>query len=183
MDLELSAHDFRIVVSNHSPFEGDGPACDAAYRLDASESSSQFQPTTQHAVNVVDSVGHSRSCMLITGGGPTTVHDHSALVHGQALIIAVGPRVCALRVPSLELDWNVEVDSATCFGIYYSAKHDCYVSHGELAIARVTLDGKVVWSTGGKDIFSEGFTLHDDVAEVIDFNRERYRIDLATGRG
>jgi hypothetical protein len=34
---------------------------------------------------------------------------------------------------------------------------------------------------GGKDIFSEGFTLHDDHVEVVDFNQEKYRIDLSTG--
>jgi hypothetical protein len=44
------------------------------------------------------------------------------------------------------------------------------------------LDGRVVWSASGKDIFSEGFALHDDHAEVVDFNHETYRIDLATGR-
>ena len=60
-------------------------------------------------------------------------------------------------------------------------QHDCYVSHGELTIARVTLDGKVVWSAGRRDVFSEGFTLYDDFAQVVDFNHERYRVDLTTG--
>ncbi len=55
------------------------------------------------------------------------------------------------------------------------------VSHGELAIARVALDGTVVWSAGGKDIFSEGFVLHKDFAEAVHFNHETYRVDLTTG--
>ena len=36
-------------------------------------------------------------------------------------------------------------------------------------------------SAGGKDIFSESFALYDDHAEVVDFNQEKYRIDLVTG--
>ena len=179
MVLELSAHGFRILVSNHSPFAkvASLPACDATYMLD----SPGFQASTRHAVKVVDSAGNSRSCMLIAGGGASGVHDRSALLHHGRLIVAVGSRACSLNLPSLDLDWNVEVDDATCFGIYYSAKHDCYVSHGELTIARVALDGNVVWLAGGKDVFSEGFTLYDDFAEVVDFNHERYRVDLRTG--
>ncbi len=89
--------------------------------------------------------------------------------------------MCALTLPSLDLAWSVAVDDATCFGVYHSLKHDCYVSHGELSVARVSLDGAVVWSAGGKDIFSEGFVLHDDYAEAVDFNREKYRINLVSG--
>lgn len=179
MEMKLSAQGSRIIVSNHSPYSEvvSLPACEATYLLD----SPGFQPSTRHAVEIVDSAGHSRSCLLVTSGGATGVHERSALVHDGRLIVAVGPRACSLRLPSLDLEWNVEVDAASCFGIYYSAKHDCFVSHGELAIVRVALDGTVVWSAGGKDIFSEGFVLHDDFAEVVDFNHETYRVDLATG--
>jgi hypothetical protein len=120
--------------------------------------------------------------MLTASGGASTVHAHSALVHDGSVIVAVGSHVCALRLPGLDLGWSVVVDQATCFGVYYSAKHDCYISHGEIEVSRVALDGRIVWSANGKDIFSEGFALHDDYAEVVDFNHETYRIDLATGR-
>jgi hypothetical protein len=46
----------------------------------------------------------------------------------------------------------------------------------------VNLSGQIVWSTSGKDIFSEGFRIVDDHVEAIDFNHEVYRIDIATGR-
>lgn len=179
MELKLFAHGYRITVSNHSPYADVAslPPCDAEHLLDWPG----FQPSTRHAVTTVDPAGHSRSCMLIASGGATGVHDRSAFVHDGRLIVAVGPRACSLRLPGLDLEWNARVDDATCFGIYYSAKHDCFVSHGELSIARVALDGTVVWSAGGKDIFSEGFSLHDDCAEVVDFNHETYRVDLTTG--
>jgi hypothetical protein len=182
--LTLSADGLQIVVSNHSPYEpaaaGSDAHADVTYDLD--DVPGRFEPSSRHSVETVDAKGHCRSCMLTASGGASGVHDRSALVHDATVIVAVGPHLCALRLPALELDWSVEVDAATCFGVCYSAKHDCYVSHGELEIARVALDGKIVWSAGGKDIFSEGFALHDDHVEVVDFNHETYRIALSTGK-
>lgn len=179
MEFELAAVGLRILVSNHSPYEpmtaGSHAKHAVTYKLDASP------PSSRHSVEVLDPAGNSRTCMLTAGGGASCVHERSALVHDRNVIIAVGPYLCALGLPRLDLDWTVEVDGATCFGVWYSAKHDCYVSHGELEVTRVTLDGKIVWSAGGKDIFSEGFALYDDYAEVVDFNHETYRIDLSSG--
>jgi hypothetical protein len=90
--------------------------------------------------------------------------------------------LCSLSLPNLDLKWSIKVDSATCFGVYYSSKHDCLLSHGECEVARVSLRGEIVWSAGGKDIFSEGFQIVGDCVEAIDFNHEVYRIDIATGR-
>jgi hypothetical protein len=65
--------------------------------------------------------------------------------------------------------------------VYLSLKHSCYISHGELEIARVSYGGEVVWSASGNDIFTNGFSLHDDHIEVADFNDEKYRIEIETG--
>ena len=47
--------------------------------------------------------------------------------------------------------WCVSpADSATCFGVYYSAKHQCLISHGELEIARLKLSGEVAWSSAAR---------------------------------
>lgn len=59
------------------------------------------------------------------------------------------------------------VDAATCFGVYYLPEHACLISHGELEIARLSLSGEIVWSAGGKDIFSEGFRLSREYVEAI----------------
>jgi hypothetical protein len=181
VELKLSSQGLSIVVSNHSRFEPrESDVSNAVtYELDPA---SGPRATSRHSVEVGDPSGKSRWCMLTASGGATGVHEHSALVHAGSVIIAVGAHLCALRLPTLDLEWSIVVDTATCFGVYYSAKYDCYVSHGEIAVARVALDGRVVWSASGKDIFSEGFALHDDHAEVIDFNHETYRINLATGR-
>ena len=66
--------------------------------------------------------------------------------------------------------------------MYHLPEHDCLISHGELEIARVSLDGDIVWSESGKDIFSEGFRLVGDFVEAVDFNHKVYRFNIATGR-
>jgi hypothetical protein len=90
--------------------------------------------------------------------------------------------LCSLALPTLDLTWATEVDWATCFGVYFCAEFDCLVSHGELAIAGVSLRGEVLWSESGRDIFSEGFRIVDDEAEAIDFYGAVYRFDIASGK-
>ena len=82
----------------------------------------------------------------------------------------------------MQLLWAKQVDTATCFGVYYLPEPGCLISHGELEIARVSLDGDIVWSESGKDIFSEGFRLAGEIVEAVDFNHEVYRFNIATGR-
>ncbi len=122
-----------------------------------------------------------QSCILLAGGGASGLHQHSAVCTGDASFVAVGDTLCSLELPSLDLLWHRRVDAATCFGVYHSTKYGCLISHGELEIARVSLSGEVVWSVGGADIFSEGFQLHTDSIEAVDFNRKVYRIDIETG--
>jgi len=90
--------------------------------------------------------------------------------------------MCSLHLPTLDLEWHTQTDWATCFGVYHSLKHKCFISYGELEIARVSYSGEIIWQASGKDIFTNGFVLHDDYIETIDFNDEQYRIDVETGR-
>ncbi len=109
------------------------------------------------------------------------VHEHSLVIVGIISFVAVGDTLCALALPSFDLLWHRQVDDATCFGVHFSAKHDCLISHGELEIARVSLSGEVGWRSGGADIFTEGFRLYSDHVEVVDFYQSVYQMDIASG--
>ncbi|RYD24454.1 MAG: hypothetical protein EOP88_00160 [Verrucomicrobiaceae bacterium] len=113
-----------------------------------------------------------------TGGG----HDDSLLRLGAVIYFVVGRHVCRFSLGMDRLDWTLATDEYACFGIHHCQVHDCLISHGELAICRFSPDGEILWSAGGADIFSEGFALHDDFIEAVDFNGRRYRFDHATGR-
>ena len=148
---------------------------------DFTDASSSYRPSSQHGLLLREEGIVAQSCILIADGGASAVHEHSVVIVGSTCFVAVGDTLCSLALPSLELRWHRPVDDATCFGVYFSAKHDCLISHGEMEIARVSFAGEVIWSQGGEDIFSEGFKLYSDYIETVDFNRTVYRMDIATG--
>jgi len=123
------------------------------------------------------------SCILLASGGGTTIHAHSAVVRDDVCIIAIGNTIAALQLPQLDLTWHRIVDTATCFGVYFSQKHQCLIIHGECEIVRLTTTGTTVWQYSGRDIFTGRFHLHDDIIEVADFNDDPYLIDIDTGYG
>jgi hypothetical protein len=142
----------------------------------------EYRPVSKYGLVCRDLEGGTHSCVLLAGGGASRVNEHSAVVVNRSCFVGVGDMLCSLLVPSLDLKWATKVDSATCFGVYYSPQHECLLSHGELEVARMSLSGEIVWSASGKDIFSEGFQIVGDHVEAIDFNHEVYRLDIATGR-
>lgn len=141
-----------------------------------------YHATSIHRVRVLKAGEDVSSCILAATGGATGIHEHSALTRNDECLVAVGPFFCSLRLPGLELIWSLQVDQITCFGVYHSERHHCYIVHGELDISRVSYDGKRVWSAGGKDIFTGEFTVLDDHSRVVDFNGETYDVALSTGR-
>jgi hypothetical protein len=141
-----------------------------------------YRPASQYGLFCKQLGETTRSCILLPGGGFSRVHERSAVVVDNSCYIGVGNMLCSLALPTLELRWATNVDDATCFGVYHCPEYDCLLTHGELQIARVRLNGEIVWSAGGKDIFSEGFRILRDHIEAIDFNHEIYRIDIKTGR-
>ena len=79
-------------------------------------------------------------------------------------------------------DWTLKTDEATCFGVYYDRDHDALISHGELSICRFSREGGIIWSAGGADIFSEGFSMLPEHIEAIDFDHRVYHFDYLTGQ-
>jgi hypothetical protein len=116
------------------------------------------------------------------GGGGSGVHAHSAVILGDRIFLAVGDSLVCYDLRERETVWTTRVDSALCFGIYYEPVRHALISHGELEIARIGLDGRVLWQSGGADVFSGGFRLDDDAIVAIDFEQATYRFDYETGK-
>lgn len=126
---------------------------------------------------------NGRSVLVIgAAGGCSAVHEHSAVVIDDKLCLAVGDRVACLSLElPFQLVWSTQVDTATCFGVYWDSDRAALISHGELEIARLSLHGDPIWQVSGADLFSEGFRLLPDHIEAVDFGRTIYRFDYATG--
>jgi hypothetical protein len=114
-------------------------------------------------------------------GGWTVVHPHSAVYLDGQIFLAISDSVVCFRPKPFEFRWQLQVDTATCFGLHYQAEQGALISNGELEIARLSQDGRVLWSAWGADIFSEGLRLLADYIQVVDFNGRVYHFDYATG--
>ena len=137
--------------------------------------------SSRHGLLVRDKLGNSHDCILIAGGGASGVHKNSLVIVDDRCFVGVGDHVVALSLPNLVKLWAKKLDPATCFGVHYMKNRDCLIVHGELEISRVSMDGIIYWSSSGKDIFSEGIELFEDHVEVVDFNMEKYSIDIESG--
>lgn len=150
-------------------------------------------PTSAYGIRY-GAVKAKHSCLIVASGGPTAVGKKSALLHDDLCIVVIGPFMATLVLPELDLKWCSKVDWCSCIGVYHAPRYQSYVSHGECDITRVSYWGEIIWSSGGKDIFtgdvrrinakdtdSQGFTLYEDHVIAEDFNGERYWIDLETG--
>ena len=136
-----------------------------------------YRPSSVHGVIVDD-----RPTLVIgDAGGASGVHAHSLLILDSRAFVAVGAHVVCFTIGSLRHDWALKTDEATCFGVYYDRDHDALISHGELTITRFSRDGEIIWSEGGADIFSEGFSLQPEHIVAIDFDHSVYQFDYLTG--
>jgi hypothetical protein len=140
-----------------------------------------YRPSSRHGLVLRQGGVVRQSCILLAAGGASGVHEHSIAIVGETCFVAVGDTIYSLALPSFDLLWHRQVDHATCLGVYFSANHHCLISHGELEIARVSLSGEVVWSSGGADIFSEGIKVFPDYVEAVDFNQHICRLRITDG--
>ncbi|NPU12795.1 hypothetical protein HL666_18650 [Bradyrhizobium sp. 83002] len=145
------------------------------------ESEIHLDASKPHSIHGV-SIDEKWSVVFGAGGGPTTVHQHSAVEFDGRLFLAVGNQVVCLDMQTARMEWSLEVDWASCFGLYWDNRHHALISHGELQISRLSLKGEKIWATDGRDIFTEGFRCLPMAIEVIDFNHEVYLLDYLTGR-
>jgi len=138
----------------------------------------RWRVVSKHGVRLEGTEG-SASAMLLAGGGGSTVHPRSALILGDALVVAVGHQLACIGLPRLELRWSRRADSATVFGVWrWNQK---IIVHGEFEVSSWRSDGERDWSVSGADIFSEGFALENETAWAKDFEGREYRWQLATG--
>lgn len=128
------------------------------------------------------SLNGERIVIVGAGAGATDVHAHSAVVIDDALLLAIGNHVACISLLSPYcLRWSLQVDLATCFGIYWQRQRRALIAHGELAISRFSTDGRLIWQASGADIFTEGFDVLPDHIRAVDFDHSVYRFDYDTG--
>ena len=134
-----------------------------------------------HGLLTGDMESPDKSVVMLGIGGATGVHIHSLVCTKNSCFIAVGDSVYSIAIPSLELNWCVKVDFATCFGVYLLSEKNCLISWGEVDIKRLCLNGDIAWSYSGADIFTENLEISEDFIEITDFNNQKYVINIESG--
>ena len=114
-------------------------------------------------------------------GGATGVHARTAIYLDHGLYFAICGRVLRLRLSPIEKDWELPVDPATCFGIHLHMPTNTLFSHGELQVTRFTPQGSILWQSSGRDIFTKGFSIEDDVVRVVDFKGYEHKFRVTDG--
>lgn len=120
------------------------------------------------------------SAIICEIGGATIIHDKSALVADDSLLICCCDKVYSLSIPKLEIKWKKRFDPATCFAIY-PFKED-FIIHGELQVTRIDMNGHEKWNFGARDILvtpdgQESFKLIDDKIKLRDWGGYEYILD------
>jgi len=137
----------------------------------------EFHMTCAHGL-----ISPITSIILLGNGGTTGIHNNSLAYKNDLCFIAVSDSVFAMTIPKLEVKWFKKVDLAACFGIYYLPEKNCLISWGEVNIVKLALNGTIIWSCSGADIFTGNFKIFNHYIEVIDFNNQKYMIDLDSGK-
>ncbi len=120
---------------------------------------------------------------VVASGGATGVYSSSCVVVQDRCFVAVGYHVVCLQLPELAVLWHVQGDMASCFGLYLAPGGTHLIVHGECSISKFTFQGRSVWEFSGRDVFSGPFSIAGDSIEAVDFQDDRYCIDVHTGAG
>lgn len=175
MKLQSDIGDIEIVDELGFSFGSTDTPRSYPFERDLSE---EAEPLWIHGV-IVDG---SPVAVFGSDGGGTRVHEHSAILVGRKLYLAIGNKIVCMDLTPFHFHWSVQVDTATCFGVYYEPHHAALLSHGEVEIARISEAGEIAWNASGADIFTNGFELRPECIEVIDCNDKVYRFEYESGR-
>ncbi|OXB07870.1 hypothetical protein [Flavobacterium pectinovorum] len=141
----------------------------------------EFCPTSKHAITVNKFGSEISNAIICEVGGGTGIYENAFIIDNDKIWIRICNKIYCLEIPSLDLIWNKEFDTFTNLSIYQH-ENDILI-HGELEIFRITKEGNIVWSFGGRDIWVniEGipeFTIEESTIRLFDFESNEYVIDF-----
>ncbi|MCP2029481.1 outer membrane protein assembly factor BamB [Flavobacterium sp. HSC-32F16] len=148
---------------------------------DEKHSEDRFDFTIKHAIIIKENETEISSALICEFGGATGISDNSFFIEDYKIWILVCNKIYCLEIPSLNLIWQKELDSFTNFRMY-KLEND-FIIHGELEIFRITKEGDVIWSFGGRDIWinAQGkneFVIENNTIRLFDFESNEYVLDF-----
>ncbi|MET0944335.1 MAG: hypothetical protein ABWY22_02900, partial [Flavobacterium sp.] len=138
------------------------------------------QSTNKYAIIIKESETVISNA-IIYESGVSGIYNDSFILEDDKIWILIYNKVYCLEIPSLELAWQKELDFHANFSIH-KLKND-FIIHGESQIFRISKEGDVIWSFGGKDIWFnvEGLpevTIENNTIRLFDFESNEYVLDF-----
>lgn len=148
--------------------------------FDGMANADRFYPASKHGIRLVKDGEELASAIICEIGGTTTIHDKSAIITNDSILICCSHKVYSLSIPDLKLNWEKRFDPATCFAIYPFMGD--FVIHGELQITRIDKDGNEKWNFTARDIWvtpdgKESIELKGNKIKLKDWEGYEYELD------
>lgn len=122
-----------------------------------------------------------QSAIILGSGGASGLHETSFILNSNSLLMCVDHDIVCLNLPFLDLEWRKQIDDATCFEILKFMND--FIIHGELSISRIDINGNIMWTFYGPDIFTEEMRIEGNFVIAVDFNNNVFKIDIENGKG
>lgn len=179
--IELNFAEYRIELVDESTYTPNSTDNVFAYKNVFTDSESDVFQSTNHGVKIYKGEELFSNTLICAVGGATGIHENSAVIIENDILICCADKIFSLSLPILSLNWMKKVDSATCFQIF-NTKNGIFV-HGELEASKIDKSGNIIWSVGFADILvtpdgKDSFILHDDFIEIQDWNHSKYKLDF-----
>lgn len=179
--MKLNYKNFEIEIADDLKYTLDSIDRLRAYKKIYTGIENQFRSTSSHSIIINENQLEISSAIICETGGATTIHKSSFIIEEDKIWINVCNKIYCLEIPSLELNWQKEIDSFTNFSIY-KIEND-FLVHGELQIFRITKEGEIIWSFGGRDIWvniegKQEITIENNSIRLFDFESNEYVIDF-----
>jgi hypothetical protein len=170
--------DFTVNIINENNYTFD--SADNVLPYEAEYGSLNHLHSNKHGIRILRDEHEISSAIICANGVGTSVHETSFIIKNDSLYICCGEQIFSLNIPSLTLNWNKEVDTATCFEIY-EFEND-FIIHGELEITRLTETGEIKWHFSARDIFvningKKEFEIIGNTIKLVDWGNYEYILD------
>ena len=175
MEFRIETSSDILKIINEPAYSFDSTDNYNSYRFEKNLAS-DFKPSSIHGIILND-----ERIAVFGNTGYSGIDSNSAIFIDDLLYLAIGNCIACISISPFKFIWTVEVDMSSCFGVYFQKEHGAFIAHGELEITRFSQDGKIIWSSGGEDIFTEGFDLLPHCIKVTDFNKKIYYLDYTNG--
>ena len=141
----------------------------------------EYRASSKYGIRCLEGESTSASLAIAASGGTTGVNAASCVLLHDRCFVAVGYHIVCLQVPELTIQWHVQGDLASCFGLFPAPGEKRIPVHGACASNNSTIQAARVWEFSGRDIFTGPFAVTRDTIEAVDFDDVHYLIDIDSG--